>query len=223
MPHHNVNIINPVTKDSRYWEAIGFVGLIDQQHFISNDVFLAQLAVTDPLGLSPLLDKSLALIFCYSDMIRNGEIKHINKNEFNFYALNGKLIRYTRKDEESGERFSTNYKYNKQGNLSSIRGEEGNYTFQYDKNGKLVSFISEEADDGAPFELVFKIKRNADGRIASVNDCPYSYYDNGMLRELDTYNGTLQNGIGQNRGEIVSFYYNDDNSANAAFLHYTTI
>lgn len=197
------------------------MGLLDQDDFKSNDVFLARLAATDVLGVSNMFDNNLDLIFWSSDMIRNGEIKHIIKNEFNFYAVNGRLMRYTRKDAESRKPYTVSYKYDRHGNLTAIKNNYNSTdTFTYDKNGKLVSFTYVDAENN-----ICKIKRDKDGKIVSVNNCQYYYYDNGLLRSLTTYDGDMTNGLGVYEGssEISTIYCNDSNSVNASILSYTNI
>lgn len=213
LPHQNVNI-----EKARFTDPLDYIGLVDQKIFKSNEVFIARLAATDVLGVGDMFNKNLDLIFCFSDMIRNGEIKHINKNEFNFYSQNGKLMRYTRKDDDSGKYITTSFKYDKRGNLISIREPEGTDTFTYDSKGKLVSFSYLDVEDN-----VCKITRDKNGQITKVNGCPYLFYDNGYFREVTTYDGEMRNGIGMANGEITTFYCFNQNSVNTAILHYTTI
>lgn len=211
--HHNLNI-------SRTVYAVDFAGLIDLDDFKSNDIFLARLATDDPMGRVNMLDQNLDLIFCFSDVIRNGEIRHINGDQIDFYARNGKLMKYSFVNENMA--YTTTFKYNRKGQLTQIIHDNCKDTFKYDSKGKLTSFTYEEVIDDAPMSRDFSIQRDKDGRIRSVNnDIKYYYFPDGTFNYL-TF-GDTEEGIELNSKGLETFYYEDYSSMETAELTYTTI
>lgn len=211
--HHNLDM-------SRTVDAVDFAGLIDLDDFKNNEIFLARLATDDPMGRVNMLDQNLDIIFCFSDVIRSGEIRHINGNQIDFYARNGKLMKYTFVNENMA--YTTTYKYNRKGQLTQINHNNCKDTFQYDSKGKLTSFTYEEVIDYDAMPRDFSIQRDENGRIKSVNNIvKYNYSSNEIFNSL-TF-ADVEEGIELNRDRLETIYYEDDSYLETAELTYATI
>jgi len=133
------------------------------------------------------------------------------------YGKNNQLVR---EDNlfQSGEKSTTNYDCDVNGNVISIKSEGFTKDIKYDKDNKISEITLTEFDEGGAYwtaiyyyidGIVSKIEYSCNEGYENTEE--YKYYDNGNLDKVLYYEKQCGS-KNQNLFKTVQHYYNDNNN-----------
>lgn len=133
------------------------------------------------------------------------------------YDKNNQLLR---EDNlfRSGEKSTTNYEYDINGNIISIKSDGFTKDIKYDKDNLISGITFTEIEEGGAYYtakyyykkgIVSTIEYSCDAGYENTEE--YKYYDNGKLDKVLYYEKQCGS-KDQNLFKTVQYYYNDNNN-----------